>query len=1268
MVVLRSQTVRQVNANEIAYEYSSWCNQHSDCIYKSKNRKYHGWINLENLTYEDRVAQCGWDDGDCSHTTHYGYGGYHNICPIAGINGDYVWPATLRFYDFGFKKHNITETATIKSIRVHVEHRMVAIDTGTGITYDNFGPNFNGEGWVAKAYFSKGDTKISDVKIFNSNPKLSKHNYSSFDLHFGSINIKDVLANDFALNIEYNHNHNTNPGIIYIKNIYIDIDYQDAKMYIDGIAHASSLYTNAEEVCRTKVLHTIYAGYENANGHINPNLAPKKLANQIECVKVEPGVRVSIKETGDVYRRFEIYDISEIEGKKSVVYRVKEFPNKHFILNYEAILRKKPEYNIIREYKSNEDFDPNKAYIVLKNGCASSISVYIDSLDSTPINLPVSNQNSSVNLLNEDAIRTFHNKIKTLSCGYHTLYIRRGTEPFSKTANNKVVIKINPMQFKFKIYTNETSDKKLKFIQSKTSPNSTIIIERIDDEPQQSIPSLSIFDETRPGTITTKNNVKKGDLISYQINKYYAGEFYINLKDNSPCSQATEREKIIIEGTHKQNFDYLFTRAENGTGFDFDYLVAWEGDNIKEPLVIQNIELYDSSNMLRICSDSTKSNLSAIGLVPLHIKNTSSDEIQGIEIELNVLTRDDNNKLEVTTGEWTNPDGIFNQFYNLFYEYNIENQNNIEILNLTPDGDLVDEENVYLFIHKIDPNDTIKIELPFRSVSEKQVFLQYLLFEEPLKINSIDQCNSDSTPSSDMIEINVQDLMLTDLEIIGNTDLLTLDKTYLCPDECYSTKENTADPKSGGITYRITNVDTNDFDTQVLQTQILNSNELTPYGYYSNGKYYPLLDNNGNKINVEEKEPVLDGDGEPLYEPLTDNQGNIILDANGNIQYNKNKPLYKENKLQWILGKEIINKIMVNQNVYCEVKFPNDDHYTEYAVKTNSKGIAEFFIPIPKSLNRTYTIEELLEEVLYFEVREQKDYNHSILTKQTNIPHSMLDENKNNVIIKYKSNFKRYRPNDVAHIVLTVSADIKIMKNYFNFYAELGDNGGSDEVTILYKICNIENNEGIFYTTFKTQDQKLVNNQLTRNIYCGLDTEVKIKTKIEKDITELTNLNVLYIDVYNQKKENQDVQIKINLGRNLSGYLGKYEFLDINIEDGDYSIIDDNNNIHVNWMIGRMDPFEKKNGIIKIKAQDIGLSNIKIDVQDYLHNPDAPIINIKGEECTKCSERPQWTFADSPWKKFNGIWYKKFADGTYKRPGKFKMKNGQYVREWIDKQ
>ena len=141
MAIIRASKIKEVNANQVVSEYTQWCKNTKNCLYKNKKRKYHGWLNLDHLSKTNKIAQCGWDNGNCNHSNHYGIGGYHNVCPIAGINGDYVWPAKLEFSNFDFKKNNISDSSNVKSITVSFEDRMVAIDTGTGKKYDNFGPN-----------------------------------------------------------------------------------------------------------------------------------------------------------------------------------------------------------------------------------------------------------------------------------------------------------------------------------------------------------------------------------------------------------------------------------------------------------------------------------------------------------------------------------------------------------------------------------------------------------------------------------------------------------------------------------------------------------------------------------------------------------------------------------------------------------------------------------------------------------------------------------------------------------------------------------------------------------------------------------------------------------------------------------------------------------------------------------------------------------------------------------------------------------------------
>ena len=75
---------------------------------------------------------------------------------------------------------------------------------------------------------------------------------------------------------------------------------------------------------------------------------------------------------------------------------------------------------------------------------------------------------------------------------------------------------------------------------------------------------------------------------------------------------------------------------------------------------------------------------------------------------------------------------------------------------------------------------------------------------------------------------------------------------------------------------------------------------------------------------------------------------------------------------------------------------------------------------------------------------------------------------------------------------------------------------------------------------------------------------------------------------------------------------------------------------------------EKQNAIIKIKAKEVGVSDIKINVYDYLHKENSNL-KIKDSICEKCEEETKWRFENSQWKSFNGIMYKLFPDGKYKR-------------------
>lgn len=1263
MVRLKFKYVKDVDAGKKIPNYKNFCKSHNKssepyytkCFYLDKARKYHGWSNLDNLK-EGKVAQCGYKAGNCNTATLYGIGGYRNTCPIGGINGDYPCPSKLQISGFNFKDNNITESSVIKSMTISFKHRMSGVDTGTQKEYygDYNSPNFGSK--PVSVYFSKGDKKVSEVVKGNKPKNTSDKKYTSVTCTFKKIDISEALSKDFALNIQYDTNLNGTPGIIYLKDLVVKIDYEDEKKIISAQQSTDKIYTSTVGSCAQTLTQTVTAKYSNKKNTTS-------LSGKIQVASKPKNVTVSPISSTNSTKTFLVTDTSGTAGKKSVTYNLSNETKTKTTIYYEAIVRPLPNYTITREYKTNEDYDPSKNYIIFKDGCVpgGQIKIYIDSIDSEPIVLNVSNQNSPTNLLDNNAINQFHSAIKELSCGSHTLYINRGNESNSDVLKNKVIITISPMNFKFQVRNNDSANQEenpcgltetdlLVFCQSKDNEKryGEVIITRVDDEPMETIPMVLVADATQPNKQNSYiENFSKNEEKTWNIDKYYAGKFSLTLKDgfNSCSNENAGIFDIDIKSSHVQNYDYLFTRGQDGTTFDFDYLVAWEGDNIKEPITVESVDLKNSIDSLVFCSNDSQAGLSEINTVELRIRNKTNKALENIKFELNVLKINEDDEKEVTTEEWVNPDGIFNQFYSLFDEYNIGQKNNIEINNLTPDNDLVDEENVYLKIKKIEAEDSITIFLPYRSTTEKSVFLQFLLFEEPVQINNLGNCQS-ITPTEDSttdIRIDIYDSMLTDLSITGNTDLLTLDPRYPCPDECYTTVDLDehgvpgSDINTGGITYKITNIDTNDFLNQSSTTQIINSEELIPYAYIVDGNLYNLLDQNGNIINVDEGRYQKNDDG------------TIFEDEN-----NQRVPL--PNKIEYVNKYKEVKKPIISANINAIVEFPQSEPLS-YTIKTDKNGMAHFFIPIPASLNQSYNTTQLLENIVTFVFEGNDRFNKS--TKGAQGSSNIQDNIKYNSFINYINNYRKYKPGETAEILVLLEGNIKTHENYFIFHAELGEMGHSDQVTILYKICNLKNNEGIFKTTFKTDDKNLIKNEISKNIYAGINTDIELKTNIEKKIVENRNINIINVSVQNKEKENYDVEVQANLGEQPS-YTGKYDFLEIDIDNGDYSVIEKDGNIYVSWMIGKMSPFEKEKGIIRIKAQEIGLSDIKINCYDYLHPKNSNNIPIKNSKCVKCEEEETtWKLQDSKWAEFDGVMYKLGEDGIYRR-----KING----EWVDKE
>lgn len=1193
-----------------------------DCSYwgGTSKKSFCAWSHPENIL-EKKSAQCG--------TTEKRYGSNNEVRHIGSPTGDIPRPAMLHLYDF--KKSFINSSSKIYSITVSFKYRVVNVnDKGSPQTKNLLASELAViQGFQAWFGTWKKGTLFSEVIKDNTKLKYEGQNkkgyiWKEISFTFKDVDASDILNSNFAFNLQFGMNCSkaSTPCFLYIDNLKINVTYESSNKYIEGTNNTNSLYTSTDTGCYTTITQTIEAGYKKGKTKIPTSQAPEKLGKKIKICSKPNGVTVQQNGTAtDLNASFTVIDQTNVAGEKTVTYCLQGDESTKVKMKYTAMLRPKPSYSIMEKYKHQEDFDPNKSYIIFKNGCASSIKIYIDSINNQPLTLSVANQNSTVNLLNQSQVQAFHNQIKALPCGYHTLYIQRGNESIEDTKKNTFTIQVLPMEYKFKIFSEENLA--LIYNQSKKDTPSRpryayIKIQRIDDEPRAIIPSVKITDETNLTNETILwSEVAKGDVYenngqNYKIDLYYPGDFYVKIaENNSVCSSSTPSfAKITVEGDHKQNYDYLFTQGQDGTTFDFDYLVAWEGDNVKTPIKASEIGLHHSIDDIRICSNSSEIGLSQIGLIELKVTNKTNDEhFQNVKIELNTLIKDDNNQFDVTTDEWVSEDGIFKNFYQLFYEYNITD--NVTVENLTPDNDLVDEENVYLHIKDISAGDTVTIYLPYRSTVEKTVYLQYLLFEQPQEIYSISNCDTTMENPPTYIDISVTDSMQTQLSISGNTDLLNIDTHYECPQECYSTINPGEGKESGGITYTITNVDTNDFSDQYVRTDIINSNEMEPYGYYLNNQYYEFFKPNGD-----------------LNDELDPNQ-----------------------QIKWTQEKELVYKNLIHQYIYAYIKFPHNEQQI-ITQRTNEKGVATFLIPIPPESDRSYTIKELLTDILYFHYKGNSTFNPSIKAEENN-PYAIITSpyaNKSYTMLEYKNNYRRYKPGQIAEIPVSLTGILEIIRNKIIFNAQLHDSGSSDSVTILYRICNLKNNEGVFNTTFRTNSKLLIPQEISKKVYCGIDTSVNVHIKLNKKVIEQKHLNVLYITAQNQGKINKNVYIDINLGQNLSqGFSGDYKFVDINIDIGDYSISEDENgNMTLRWLLGEMQEYQKNKAIIKIQANKIGLSDIQINTFDYLHT-DSGAISIKQNQCPKCDEETTYTIKNSPWKEFDNVWYK-LINGEYYKP------------------
>lgn len=1110
---------------------------------------YHLWKNTSNLK-TGGMANCGNRSSyHCSHATYYGIKGYRNTCPIAGATGTYTQPAKLRM-EFNPKEKGILSTAVIKSVKVSFLHRCVGVDVSNDKIYTSWGPNFCGfkhypDRKVIRAKFA------GQEETWNKNPKLSSEKFDEVTLVFKSTSKDKITYNDLAnghLDIQYGNNLNTNPGNIYIKNFKIEVEYEPGKTYIEGKSNSNKLYTSKDSVCASSIKFNIEAGYKNGKTKVSPSKAPKKFQNNEVTYQAPSNVSVTrLDSNGDGKTiSFEIKDISGIAENKQVDFTVKDVGK--ISCKFESIKRIKPTITIPSSIEKNT---APKGIVSIKavNGCAPYIIAYDENLDNPIHTFKDLNINNSDNIISQNDINDFYSKLSKLSCGLHKIIFKRGDETINEMPVSYIDIKPTKYNIKFYKETGENKvevSEKITFQQNKYK-NEKLIVEFVKDKDFLDDPVFSIINPTygkkveedyTPARVNDSEIPftpdKNGGHIEVEVGTYQAGDFILSVEEPENCLNIQHNIVISIESNHKQNFDELFVRGEDSTAFDYDYLVALEGDSVKEPIKVNALSLGASYKDIKVCTTpNSYSNINTSSSIPVSIINTTSKEIENVFLELNTLVNNEDGDLVVSTSEWLDEDGLFYNFVEKFSEYNKDTSNIISIKNLTPDDDEIDEEDVFIHIKKLYPNQKLDIEIPIFSFVEKEVYLQMLLFEEPIALYSSEDCE-DKTQRFDLIEIRVYDATLVNMKIEGNLDILT--PQVDCPLECFTTE---------GIKYTIKNIDSS--STDMTDVIIKNDPRLTPYKIINKEGMELDLDKITRKVQPSEEEI-------PYYSKLEYNFGNVPKTINIIGERVKNTVKFPSTHVvpTFLTAKE-------------KAEFKKQINPDPIILKgyTDSYGYVTFYITIPMTEKKSYSV-KTIAPLCKIEI-ETPNSNYKVIEDLT-----------------------VYNPGETIPFKIKVTNQQNIFVNQFRFYPDVYNAGTSDEITIFYKACNLKDNQGILKTSFETapNNYKLIKNKVEEEILCGVPPELKVSSKLDKIIVQQTQINRLSFIVKNKNRFNKDVRIEITEKEDSL----KYSYYDHNVEAGDL-IFSENKII---WDIGFMEKDSTINGYIDFKGDNLGLSNIEV--------------------------------------------------------------------------
>ena len=1160
-----------------------------NCPWNNDPQYTHLWNDLEYLK-SGKVARCGQPEThSCIHRVEYSIAGFRNTCPIAGRCGTYATPAPLRFSQFDFKNRGVKGKIELNSINFSFKQKNNGVDVSNGKEAKTWGGKFSKVKIVLKRYDNNKIVTL-DSKIIEKTMSINQYQKISVNFNLDSIakNIssqtqKKTFNNNrtlnlqqkdnFAIEIHYYRVENTNPSVIRIKDaninvtftyldkpyITIDSDMETINCSSKKITHVVQTNHN-EEAFNNLTYKNIPIGFSKPTLYIDKTnytktyvwTYTKDLTNTKAAITYQTkanNVKIERQTAITIYKNQIEQVIDDLRNPNIVNKQISTITN--FIKG--SVYNEKTNYVDFKNLEKSESLCYDKIVLHIQNGNQEFTFPYYG--DNKTYQCRNSKDQNVIGLNN----CFYEQVINKLGCGEAKVNAEFIINGISKTVSlPSIKVTSAPYSFDAKVTKKllnssnegiEVNDPK--HIRQKSSDDNDeeyeyyVTFTRSDDYKEGfSSPSVTTFyNETQDYDIITAQEEGylsyNNEEIIFKINTNKTGKFKVGFYYNDSCqNQHDVFHEFSIIPEHKQRYDELYIQ-ELGTGnYSYESIVIREGDNNRVPTIITNIKEINSYNNIDICLEGGKTNISEMGFGKLQVRNRNKFTINNLAIELNPLVKDE----ETGEYDWINLwETVFSDFADNIFAYNIGIKGLVKINDRG--------ENVSLIFTKIDPGETISVNIPFNYKDECTYYMSLFVNGIQLKKNTTNKflprlC---STCKTDYAKFIVTDTMLLELKINNYDEYINIDGyDYVYDNNCNLICNNNECNECGPFTvlYSITNIDS--------------ISPISGEDYFIKIGHSPEL--------------------------------NHFINFDGAYEFNNESGVF-----QYPLTHTHVQIEIASKSTY-------DEKPITYTLKTDDNGEGTFYYTIPSTELKSYNTESLRINNKFNIIYNGNTQNNPCCSDEFKNKELFLDENKYNTYILIDDDFSQYKAGESVPIHFQLIYEKVPYDN--GLYINLNEDPFKDDFvagrTILIPVTyeGIKSNpKQVLETSIETISDTLTNNYVNKKIYCNIDTQVKVDASLTKTLVQQNNPNTLNIVVKNGLKPNKKVKIRI--------ITNGYDIKNVNnITNGSYSVgTYQTNDDLIYWDIGNMDSYEEDRISIDLQAQKnaSGQNNICIKAFDYLH-------------------------------------------------------------------